>query len=169
MVMGEVMAEIRERMTRWGAHLRSRKGVADALTDAVALWRRVKEEGLAVGGATELHRAVRTEQQCAMHVAMLKAIAGMLGQGAGSRGSHCVLDPDGTEMHPALIDPATERPYRFRPENESLRDHILRVTYDPAADDGFALADAAPRPIPADETAFELAWARFREGKIYER
>jgi len=69
--------------------------------------------------------------------AFLAAIRGIIQRGGGSRGSHCVLDEAGVEMHPGLIDPATQRPYRFKPENEALRDHVLCVRYNPEAADLF--------------------------------
>ena len=100
---------------------------------------------------------------------MLKAICGMLQRGAGSRGSHCVLDEAGTEMHPALIDPATHKPYAFRPENLALRNHILYVSYNGENPDLFDLRDEAPRPMNDRDVPFETAWGEFREGKVFER
>ena len=92
----------------------------------------------------------------------------MFDRGAGSRGSHCILDDDGIEMHPALRDPATHSPYRFRPENEALRKEILIVRYDREAADLFDVRIVAPRPIPDRQIAFEPGWAEYRDGKIYE-
>ena len=165
----QAMDEIRQRMTRFGAHLRSRRGAADALKEAVALYQRLRNGGLKIDNARGIPAAVRTVQQCLMHAAILKAICALSEQGAGSRGSHCILSEDGIEMHPALADPQTGRPYRFRPENEALRDRILHVTFNVAADDLFDIRDVPPRPAPTREIAFEPAWAEYREGKIYER
>ncbi|HUT57447.1 MAG TPA: FAD-binding protein [Phycisphaerae bacterium] len=165
---GEAMAEIGRRMTQYGAHIRWRTGAEKALREGIEQYTRLKAEGLKIASARQLPAAVRTIQQCLTHVAMLKAICGMLDRGAGSRGSHCILDESGTEMHPALIDPATGRPYRFKPENESLRNHILCVGYSPKADDLFDLRDEAPRPIPRRDIAFEVAWTEYRQGTIFE-
>ncbi len=88
-------------------------------------------------------------------------------RGAGSRGSHCVLDDGGTEMHPHLSDPAGGAPYRFKAENLALRDHILVVRYDQGRQDLFEARDEKPRPIPQRDVAFEVAWREFREGRIY--
>jgi len=110
---------------------------------------------------------VRTVQQCRTHVAILKAICALFEQGAGSRGSHCILSDDGIEMHPALRDPQTGQPSRFRPENEALRNHILHVGFDPEADDLFQVRNVPLRPAPTREIAFEPAWAEYREGTIY--
>ena len=93
--------------------------------------------------------------------------ARMFERAAGSRGSHCILDEDGIEMHPGLIDPDTGEPYRFRRENEALRNQVLCARHDAAGEDLFELWDVAPRPIPDRDVAFEPAWAEFREGTIY--
>jgi hypothetical protein len=114
-----------------------------------------------------LAEAVTTIQQCLVHVAMLTAIVDLLGRGAGSRGSHCVLADDGVEMHPALIDPATGQPYRVRPENQALRGVIQTIRYDESSADLFGLGQVAPRPIPRHDVAFEVTWAQYRCGGIY--
>ena len=164
----EAMGEIRQRMTRFGAHLRGEAGAAEALDAAVRQLRAIRADGLRIGSPRELPAALATEQQCLTHAALLRAIRGLLERGAGSRGSHCVLADDGIEMHPGLLDPATGRPYRFRPENEALRDHILYLRYDADAPELFDLRDGKPRPVPDREIAFEPAWAEFRDGRIFE-
>jgi len=165
----EAMDEIRDRMTRFGAHLRSRQGAAEALRDAVAQYARLRREGLRLSSLRRTPEAIRALQQCLIHLAILKAICAMFDRGAGSRGSHGILDDGGAEMHPALIDPATGRPYRFKEENLALRDEILHLRYNPKAADLFDVRVQAPRPIPDRDVAFETAWAEFREGKIYRR
>jgi succinate dehydrogenase/fumarate reductase flavoprotein subunit len=164
----EAMGEIRRRMTRHGAHLRSEDGCAGALRAAVAQYRAILADGLKIPSPRDLPAALAVEQQCLTHVAMLKAVCGMFERGAGSRGSHCILAADGIEMHPRLIDPASGRPYRFRPENEALRNRILHVRYDGGAPDLFELRDVEPRPIPERDIAFEVAWAEYRQGRIFE-
>lgn len=149
------------------AHLRSRQGAEAALRAAKDQYRRCLEEGLKLTSPVQLRSAILTEQQCLTHVAMLKAICEMFQRQAGSRGSHCILDERGIEMHPALIDPATNQPYRFRQENTELRNHILHLRYNPAAQDLFDVWDESPRPIPDRQIAFEPAWAEFRDGRIY--
>jgi succinate dehydrogenase/fumarate reductase flavoprotein subunit len=164
----QAMDEIAARMTCYGAHLRGRQGAADALDAAKGQYRRCLEEGLKVSSARQIHAAAVAIQQCLTQVAMLKAICGMIDRGAGSRGSHCMLADDGIEMHPALIDPAGGKPYRFREENKGLRDRILCLRYNCEAEDFFDLWDIAPRPIPDRNIAFEPAWTEYRDGKIFE-
>ncbi len=164
----EAMDEIRDRMTRYGAHLRSRAGASDALKAAKEQYARLLDRGLKVSGPDQLVAAVQAVQQCLTHVAVLKAICAMFERGAGSRGSHCILDESGVEMHPALIDPGSGRPYRFEQENESLRNEILQLTHDPGAPDLFGVDIVEPRAVPDRDIAFEVAWSQFRGGKIYE-
>jgi len=164
----DVLAQIGRRMTRSGAHLRSRRGAAAALKEAVEQCRALAAGGMRLRSARDLGAAVAAEQQCLTHAAILKAICEMLARGAGSRGSHCVLADDGVEMHPKLVDPATGQPYRFRPENEALRDEVLCLRYNGEAADLFDVSVIPPRPIPHRDIAFEPAWTEFREGRIYD-
>ncbi len=163
----KAMAQIGERMTRYGAHIRSAAGAAAALQQAKAQYHALLEGGMKLSSPKQLAAAVRTIQQCLTQVAFLKAICGMFDRGVGSRGSHCILDESGIEMHPALVDPATGKPYRFKQENAELRKQVLCVRHNPAAEDLFDLQTVAPRPIPDRQIAFEPAWTEYREGKIY--
>ncbi len=163
----EVMAEIGDRMTRYGAHLRSRQGASGALAAAKAQYARLRAEGVKFDSMADLPEAVIAMQQCLTHVALLKAIVAMFERGAGSRGSHCILDPKGTPMHPKLIDPETGEPLRFLPENEALRCEIVELWFDPKAADLFAWRTVEPRPVPDRQIAFEPAWTEYREGTIY--
>jgi len=138
-----------------------------AFHDRAADIRRIRRDGLKVEAPAELADAIAAEQQCLTHIAMLRCICGMFQRDAGSRGSHCILSGDGTEIHPALIDPATGRPCRFRPENEALRGMILTARYNAGSPELFDLSDTPVRPMPDRQAAFEPAWKEFREGKIY--
>ncbi len=164
----EALAEIRGRMTRYGAYLRSRNGAAKALKAALKQYAGLIDEGLKLSSADQLAGAVMTIQQCLTHIAMLKAILAMFERGVGSRGSHCILDEKGIEMHPALVDPETGKPYRFLEENKDLRNTVLTLAYNGASEDFFDVSDVPVRPIPDRDVAFEVAWGEFREGKVYE-
>jgi succinate dehydrogenase/fumarate reductase flavoprotein subunit len=164
----EALAEIGRRMTRFGAHIRWAAGVQEAIAEGLEQYAALREEGLKLASPRQLPEAVRAMQQCLTHLAFLAAIRGIIQRGGGSRGSHCVLDEGGVEMHPGLIDPAGGRPYRFKPENEALRDHVLCVRYSAEAADLFDLRDEKPRPIPRRSVAFETAWGEYREGKVFE-
>ena len=91
----------------------------------------------------------------------------MLAQGSGSRGSHLVLAEDGVEIHADVIDKATGKPLKFKPENESLRNSILHIEYDESSPDLFGSTTVKLRPAPKERKAFEPAWQDYREGNIY--
>jgi succinate dehydrogenase/fumarate reductase flavoprotein subunit len=164
---GEVLAEIGERMTRYGAHLRSRDGVSKALAAAKAQYAQLSSDGVKFSKLADLPAAVIAVQQCLVQVALLKAICAMFDRGAGSRGSHCILDPNGIAMHPKLIDPETGKPYCLKPENEALRNEIVQLAYNPASPDLFDYTVVPPRPVPERNIAFEPAWTEFRDKAIY--
>ena len=163
----DVLAEIGQRMTRYAAHIRSTGTIATALQAAQEQYRSVCADGIAAAKPADLPAAIQARQQCLTQVAMLYAIAQMLQRGAGSRGSHCVLDESGQAMHPLLIDPDTRQPYKVKPENQTLRDHILAVAYREKGE-LFTCRDERPRPIPDRDIAFELAWREYRENRIYD-
>jgi len=91
----------------------------------------------------------------------------LLRQGSGSRGSHLVLSGDGIEIHPDVIDKTTNKPLKFKPENQSLRNSILQIEYDESSPDLFKSRTIELRPTPTERKAFEPAWMDYREGKIY--
>ena len=159
--------EIQMRMTRFGAQLRERDAAQRALADAVAQYHTVRRDGLRLNGRRDLVEAVLVEAMCLTHVAYLKAIVALFERGAGSRGSHAILDPAGTPMHAKLRLPDTGEPYRFVPENESLRQTVLEIVFNPEAPDLFEVADVEVRPTPIREIAFEPAWTEYREGTIF--
>ncbi len=163
----EVLDEIGLRMTQYGAHLRSAGGARNALAEAIEQYKALRSAGVKLRSPSELAAGVLAIQQCLTQVALLAAIDQLFQRGAGSRGSHCILDPEGIEMHPKLIDPASGEPYRFKPENESLRQSILHLRYDGEADGLFEAWDEQPRPIPDRQIAFEPAWSEYRKGTIF--
>lgn len=163
-----VLHEIADRMTRYGAHIRWKQGASDALLQAIEQYCKLMEQGMRVSSPSETPKAVLAIQQCLTHVALLKSIVSIIDKGAGSRGSHCILDESGIEMHPALIDPATDSPYRFKPENTELRNTIQCLRFNPVSEHLFDVSEVAPRPVPERQIAFEPAWAEYRRKAIYQ-
>jgi succinate dehydrogenase/fumarate reductase flavoprotein subunit len=155
----DVIDGIQQRMTASAGHIREIKDARNALTKAIALVRRIKQDGIAIKNTKDIPFAIRAEHLAMASVAYLKAIVTLLEQGSGSRGSHLVLSPDGVHIA------GTE--FRFKPENTGLRNSILRVEYDPKQPDLFCCINVTPRPVPAERKAFEPAWKDYREGKIY--
>ncbi len=163
----EVIKEIQHRMTTSGGHIRELNDAKKALADAAALYRSIKDDGLKIDAPKDLIAAVQARQLSLGSVGYLKAVVALLEQGSGSRGSHLVVSADGVEIHPDVIDKATGKPLKYKPENEELRKTILRVQMDESSTDLFKAENIKPRPLPRDRKAFEPAWQDYREGKIY--
>jgi hypothetical protein len=77
------------------------------------------------------------------------------------------LAEDGVGIHPDVIDKATGKPLKFKPENQSLRNSILHIEFDESSPDLFRSRTIELRPAPTERKAFEPAWQDYREGKIY--
>jgi succinate dehydrogenase/fumarate reductase flavoprotein subunit len=170
LVPEDVVEEVQGRMTVSGGHIRELKDTREALREAVKLYRDISApdgRGFDVKDAKGIIEAIRAEHLVLTSVAYLKAIVGLLEQGSGSRGSHLVLAEDGIQIHPDIINKATDKPLRFKPENESLRDSILRIEYDEDLPDLFRCRNVELRRAPSDRKAFEPAWQDYREAKIY--
>ena len=149
-------AELRERMSRFGAHIRPVAEMDKAVRAAWAQWRRISADGCS-GLPRE---ALRTIQLCFAHAVYLDAIRFALKSGVGSRGSALALDERGRPVHELLPE------WRALPEDESFRSKVQETLASPS---GRATHRWVPcRPIPASDAWFETAWAAYREGKIYD-
>ncbi|MHC4487048.1 MAG: FAD-binding protein [Planctomycetota bacterium] len=164
----EVLEEIRSRMTASGGHIREFNVSQKALKEAVELYKNIQQQGLKLKDSKAIVKAIQAEHLALASVGYLKAVVELLKQGSGSRGSHLVLAQDGVEIHPDVIDRATNKPLKFSPENESLRNSILQIEYDESSSDLFRCKNIELRLAPIDRKAFdEPAWQDYREGKIY--
>jgi succinate dehydrogenase/fumarate reductase flavoprotein subunit len=163
----KVLEDIRSRMTASGGHIRELNDAQKALKEALELYKSIQEKGFNSKNPKVLITAVQAGHLALASVAYLKAVVELLKQGSGSRGSHLVLSEDGIEIHPDVIDKATGKPLKFKPENESLRSTVLQVEYDEGSSDLFQCRNVKLRPAPTDRKAFEPAWQDYREGKIY--
>ena len=163
----QAMDQVGRRMTRHGAHIRASGPATEAFQEAAVQYAGLMEKGIAFERIDELPDAVAAIWQCLTHAAFLKAICGLFERGAGSRGSHCILDDGGVEMHPKLVDPASGQPYRFLEENKTLREQMLCLKYKPQSAEMFELRDETPRLVPDRQIAFEPAWSEFRDGSIF--
>ena len=164
----DVIAEIQDRMTTSGGHIRERVDTGKALQAAVALYQTIQKHGIKLKGLKSVVAALQAEHLALGSVGILKAIVELLNQGSGSRGSHLVLAEDGLEIHQDVINQATDAPLKFKPENVDLRNSILRVEFTGKGKDLFQCTTVTPRPVPTERKAFEPAWQDYREGKIYQ-
>jgi succinate dehydrogenase/fumarate reductase flavoprotein subunit len=167
LIAKDLIGQIQRRMTVSAAHIRELKDAQSALAEAVAAYQEIQRQGFKLAEAADAITAIRAEYLALTGVAYLKAIVELLRQGGGSRGSHLVLSEDGTEIYPAIINKATGRPLKFKPENEALRNSVLRIEYDPQAEEMFVCKNVPVRAAPTGGKAFEPAWQDFRDGKIY--
>jgi succinate dehydrogenase/fumarate reductase flavoprotein subunit len=163
----KVLEEIRNRMTASGGHIRELNDAQKALKEAVELYKNIQQNGFNSQDKRSFITSIQAEHLALASVAYLKAVVELLKQGSGSRGSHLVLAADGIEIHPDVIDKAKNKPLKFKPENQSLRNSILQIEYDQNPDDLFRSSTIELRPAPTQRKAFEPAWMDYREGKIY--
>ncbi|MBC8471950.1 MAG: FAD-binding protein [Planctomycetes bacterium] len=163
----QALEEIRSRMTASGGHIRELNDAQKALKEAVGLYKNIQQKGFNSNSAKGVVKAIQAEHLALASVGYLKAVVELLKQGSGSRGSHLVLAKDGIEIHPDVIDKATNKPLKFKPENQSLRNSILHIEYDENSPDLFGSSIIELRPAPTERKAFEPAWMDYREGKIY--
>ncbi len=81
--------------------------------------------------------------------------------GVGSRGSSIVLDQAGEKIH-ELLDDA----WRIMPEDTTFQASVLETEAGPNGEVSNWWEECAP--LPETEAWFEITWADFRAGKIYE-
>jgi len=167
LVAKEVIDKIQSRMTASAGHIRELNDARRALKEAVKLYKDIQQQGFKLKNAKGIITAIQAEHLALSSAAFLKAIAKLLEQGSGSRGSHLVIAEDGAEIHPEITNKTTGQTLKFKPEQEQLRNSILQIEYDPGGTDLFRCKNIEPRPVPTLGKAFELAWQDYREGKIY--
>jgi len=152
-------AELRQRMSRAGAHIRAQRVLQQAVADARAQWERLERDGCGASGAA-LRNAWNARQLCFAQLVYLEAIRFLVESGAGSRGSSMVLDPAGQAAHPGLGPE-----WNFLSTNPAFLDQVLETTASP---EGMVTNAWVPRrPVPTTDAWFETAWAAYRAGDIY--
>jgi succinate dehydrogenase/fumarate reductase flavoprotein subunit len=153
--------EFQARMTRAGAHIRSRDELHKAVPEAWEQCRRIEASGCRAAGAKDLVEALKNRYLSFAQAVYLEAVLFAVESGVGSRGSAIVLDPGGSKVHDKLDDP-----WRIAPENPDFREKVLetRVLADGSVENRWV----DRRPIPQTDLWFETAWARFRDGAIYD-
>jgi len=163
----QAIQQTQKRMSLSAGHMRQASDVRAALNAALQLHHTINTQGLKIENPADLLLAVRAEHLALTAAAYLKTILVLMEQDGGSRGSYLVLAENGTIIHPDITNPTNDRPLRFKPENENLRQTILRTQYAPNTPDLFKCHPITPRPVTNRQQAFETAWAAFRAGHIY--
>jgi succinate dehydrogenase/fumarate reductase flavoprotein subunit len=166
----QAITDIQHRMTVYGGHIRKLKNAEAALHEAVDFYTSIKTTGFRIEDQGELVTAVQAEHLALASTAYLKAVVELLKSGSGSRGSHLVLSEDGEdgiEVHPDIKDPDTGQKLQFLPEDQTLKNSIIRTVLDETSPDLFACQTIPVRLTPMDRKAFEPAWTDYRERKIF--
>ena len=153
-------AEFQARMSRAGAHIRSKESIQGAVEEAWAQVRRLEAQGCSYTLTRDLAEALRNRQLCFAHAVYLSAIRYAIESGVGSRGSAMVLDREGVDPHPQLGPE-----WHFARENPAFRSQVLETVATPSGE--VAHAWVARRPIPETNVWFETSWAAYRNGEIY--
>jgi succinate dehydrogenase/fumarate reductase flavoprotein subunit len=155
-----VRAELQERMSKAGAHIRSLDGLKKAAKEAKAQLDELEANGCKVGNAVEAVQAFRNRQLCFAHWVYLEATLYHVKSGVGSRGSAMVRDASGQRAHEQL-DPSE---WSFLPENIEFRAKVQETVVENGK---VKQRWVKCRPIPESNLWFETAWADYRAGKIY--
>ena len=153
-------AELQERMSRAGAHIRDIEGVRLAAKEAREQWLGMESRGCGWKSRRDCVEALTTRHLCFAHMVYLDAIRYALESGVGSRGSAIVVSREGQAIHERLGGE-----WRILPENPAFRDKVLETTA--SADGAIENRWVQRRPIPDCDAWFETGWAAFREGAIY--
>lgn len=147
-------AELKRRMSRDGAHIRSAAGVTAALEAAKAQLARI-EAAPRIRGPEKLRELHQLRDLAVCHLVYLFAISEYIAHGGGSRGSYLVHDPAG-------IMPGPELPAAFAFTLDTQHAGMVQeVLYEGGVCRAFW---RAVRPIPPLDDWFESVWKRRREG-----
>ena len=157
----EILKEIRARMSKAGAQIRSESVLEDEVSRAKELVASMMEGGCRIKDSRELKHAFRTRHLCLTHAVYLQAIQYAVECGVGSRGSSIVLDPAGEKVHDLL-----DESWRIMREDPAFRSKVLESEAAPDGSLSSRWEEAAA--VPETDGWFETVWAEYRKGKIYQ-
>lgn len=146
------------RMSRYGANIRSREGVREALCENLLQQKRFACPVLTK--PNEMKDLYRIRDLLVSQQVYLEAIADYIDHGGTSRGSYLICDENGQKPLETLPEL-----FRFSLEDKGLGSRIQEMEYHP---EGSIAAWRDVRPIPADDSWFEKVWRDYREGRYYE-
>ncbi|PRX24184.1 succinate dehydrogenase/fumarate reductase flavoprotein subunit [Orenia metallireducens] len=153
----DIRAEIGERMSKNGAHIRSLDSAKQAATaakeDLTSLATRTK-----LSSIKELPLAFHNYDMLITQYVYLSAIQNYIEEGGKSRGSYLVYDQAGL----LPIDNFVEE-FRFSLDKENFADKIQRVIYQ---DGQCSFKWDQVKEIPNDDNWFENVWNKYMKGEI---
>ncbi|MGD2294348.1 MAG: FAD-binding protein [Candidatus Aminicenantes bacterium] len=153
-------AEIQDRMSSVGAHIRDPEKVKEAKEEAWLLYNRLHRE-MKISSVQKLPEALKNLDLCLIHAFFLDAIAEYLAQGGKSRGSYLVRDKEGRKPCPELGE---KWRFSLNEEHAYVDSKILEVQMDEEGEIHKQWVDI--RPIPHEETWFENVWNTFLRDEI---
>ncbi len=156
----QMRSEIQERMSAYGAHIRSIEKVKPAIQEAWALYSKMKNE-MKIASAKDLPAAFRNFDLCLTHALYLEAIVEYLEKGGKSRGSYLVMDSSGEKPCDQLSD---EWKFSLNQADDFVNQKILEIYLD----DQFNVMKqwVHIRPIPQEDTWFENVWNEFMRDNV---
>jgi len=158
--LNTMKAEIQERMSSCGAHIRHRAKVEEAVEEAWSLYDNMKNE-MRVPSKIDLPALFKNLDLCLTHILYLEAILAYLQKGGKSRGSYLVTDPSGLKPCAELTD---EWKFGLNEKDAFVNQKILEITLDDDKHVRKAWVDI--RPIPKSDLWFENVWNLFLKDDI---
>jgi succinate dehydrogenase/fumarate reductase flavoprotein subunit len=159
-LLREALADIRERMSACGAHVRS---PADIARETPRAWDLVEilRRNLRVSSARSLPEGFKVLDLALTHAVYLEAIREYLDRGGKSRGSYLVPDESGRLPCPGLAE-------RWRFSLDSPDDFVSGKILEIGLDDSGRVRKewVDVRPMPSAESWFENVWNDFLKDRI---
>ncbi len=161
--LDSVRPQIQQRMSAHGAFVRSLAGVTGAVSDAKALYNRIREHGIRCKNARLLGRAAQDKFLALTSVAFLDALRYYIENDGGSRGGYMILDDSGD----LTVDSKRGSELRHRPENMAKRSEILEVQIKGDGAGDCDITSVPVRSLPQDDSWFETTWQACNEGRVF--
>lgn len=165
----DALGFIRRGMSLSAGHMRRLAEVRSVEDKARNLYRKLRRGELKIDDRSQLPLAIQAEHFALSQLAFLQAIIEYIESGGGSRGSFVVLSEGGQIIHPGLTDPETGQPLAFLPENEELRATVAELEAVSVEEGAFAIRRVPVMPIPMRDEPFEIAWAAYRSGEVFDK
>ncbi len=152
--------EIQTRMSRCGAHIRSKKALSTELPLAHQFVDQILNSGCRSDDLIGLRNAFKVRQLAFSHLVYLDAINFMLENRVGSRGSSIVLDSEGDQFSELL-----DESWKIQREDPAFREKVLITKIK----DNLSISHLwePVRPLPEIDAWFETTWAAYRNREIF--
>lgn len=157
----EIRKKAQERMSRYGAHIRSQEGCSRALEETEKQLSNLTRE-TRISTVYELSDAFRVRDILIAQFVYLSAIKEYIEAGGGSRGSYLVNSKEGELPAASLPDE-----FRFKLDTGRLDEKLCEIELILEDEDVKCLSTwKAVRPIPDEDNWFERVWNEYRNKQI---